>query len=787
MLSLCLIARDEHDLLADCLESVWGIVDEMVVADTGSCDDTVAIAKAAGAVVVHHSWQDDFAAARNSALLMARGDWILVLDADERLAPGAGDAILAAIRRNDLDLGLLPLHNATHLDATPQQVLSGEARRGEAVWLPRLFRKSPTLRWEGVVHEMPRTWLESRPRTRRIEAPIVHLGNVPSVREEKDKAARNLRLLEKRCLQEPDRSSAWAYLASERIHSGDVPGAREAVERGWTALHKELRGNGLRPTFVSLTTLRAHLQMKAGAFQDALDTVAWAERQGANHPNMPFLRATALEQMGHLEEAMAAYDDARRFDGAPAEEVLPGAMTWASLTRQAELALALDRPSRRSWQDVLNLGRDTLEIRLGLAEAMVREGFLKEGIAAVEGQLARDTPDGWCIAALACSELGRPQEVSAFSRRAMSASLKQGFIAPRRRKLLEELREEARLYEGRLVPGDTVAGRLAALIKRVPLRVGAVPPQRGVTLALNLVRIGRGELLEPLLEPRANDLFEGFHDALIDGLERFGGSIDDDGEPDFVFIGGAGRSGTTLFRTMLSAHRRFWCGPELKLVSAICGLRDQWMGTMGPDLREAGVTDRVLDQAVRAFVQSLLQDTAQGERVAEKTPHNLLHMATLGRMFPRARFVHVVRDGRAVSASLVRQGWRDPATNRPVWYCEDLEQASRYWAQVVASVRAQARSVPGRYLEVRYEDLVQDPETAMRTVLAFLGERWDPAVLAHETADVKHSARESSTAAVQSAVNTDAVDRWRSEFSEDALRQLDASALVLLTELGYAA
>lgn len=784
MLTLCLIARDEQDLLPGCLASVQDLVDEIVVADTGSTDRTVELALAAGAVVVDHPWQEDFAAARNAALAAASGDWVLVLDADERVVDGS--AIRQAIARDDLDLGLVRLHNADSLQACWPAVLSGEARRGEAIWLPRLFRRTPDLRWEGVVHELPRRWIEAGRRVRRVEVDLIHLGNVPSVREGRNKRERNLRLLEKRCAAEPDRSTPWGYLASERVHAGDLEGAREAAERGWEALHAEL-SRGERPTFVSLTTVRCHLQLRAQHPEEALETLRQAAAWGADHPNLPMLRGNALEMSGRLEDAMAAYEEANAWTGDAAEEVLPGATSWASLLRMAELGLVLGKPSRRSWEEVLRLGRDTLEVRLGLAESLLHEGHPRECIAALEGVLSRDTPDAWCLAALACGRIGRPDEVVQFSRRAASAALRQGFVSVRRRRLLEEARAEAALYEGRLPVGATVAGRMAALIRRVPLDAPPIDGAGAVTIALNLVRLGRTQLLEGLLEPRSEDLLEGLKEGLTTALTSQGAHIEDDGEPDFVFIGGAGRSGTTLFRSMLSAHPRFWCGPELKLVSAICGLRQQWMSTMGPDLAEAGVTPKVLDRAVRAFVQSLLTDTGEGERIAEKTPHNLLHMELLGRLFPRARFIHVVRDGRAVSASLVKQAWRDPSTGGPIWYCADLTSASRYWAQVVGSIRNQSVAVPGRFLEVRYEDLVSAPRATMMRVTAFLGERWEESVLSHEQAGVKHSRLESSTGAARRALGTDAVDRWRRELDDEALTGLDPQARTLLSVLGYAA
>src|SRR5712692_10620838 len=86
-ISLCMIVRDEERFLRECLESARAVVDEMVIVDTGSQDATVAIAREFGARVLQHVWDDDFAAARNCAVTAASEDWMLALDADERLEP----------------------------------------------------------------------------------------------------------------------------------------------------------------------------------------------------------------------------------------------------------------------------------------------------------------------------------------------------------------------------------------------------------------------------------------------------------------------------------------------------------------------------------------------------------------------------------------------------------------------------------------------------------------------------------------------------------------------------
>jgi glycosyltransferase involved in cell wall biosynthesis len=87
LVSAAMIVRNEARFLAGCLDSLAGLVDEIVVVDTGSTDHSPDIAAAHGARVHHHAWREDFSAARNEALDCAVGDWILYIDADERVRP----------------------------------------------------------------------------------------------------------------------------------------------------------------------------------------------------------------------------------------------------------------------------------------------------------------------------------------------------------------------------------------------------------------------------------------------------------------------------------------------------------------------------------------------------------------------------------------------------------------------------------------------------------------------------------------------------------------------------
>ena len=275
-LTLCVIAKDEEALLPDCLASVRGLADAVVVVDTGSSDRTVELARAAGATVVHHEWRDDFAAARNAALGHVREGFVLVLDADERLGPGAKCVLRRALKRDDFDCGLLELHDAATLDARPTDVVAGRARRGEPTLLPRLLRRTSDLAWEGCVHEQVTGWVLRGRRIARLGASIVHYGAVPSLREARAKGARNLRLLERRALLEPEDPTVRAYLARELERSGATERAQAEAELCWELLTRSA-GEG-RPScdVVLPATLLAFLSLRSSRPERALEVLARA-------------------------------------------------------------------------------------------------------------------------------------------------------------------------------------------------------------------------------------------------------------------------------------------------------------------------------------------------------------------------------------------------------------------------------------------------------------------------------------------------------------------------------
>ncbi|HLC40446.1 MAG TPA: glycosyltransferase [Methylomirabilota bacterium] len=200
-LSLCMIVRNEEAMLPGCLDSVRDLVDEIVVVDTGSSDRTVKLAESYRATVAHFGWRDDFAAARNESLRHATGEWILVLDADERLRPEGRGELERLIERDDIAGVNVWLASRMPDDLTAKVL---------AARYCRLFRKLAGVAFTGLVHEQV---LPSIHRLGRkvIDSEIVidHLGYGGA---NPAKLERNLRLLEREIAARPHDPFAYFNL-----------------------------------------------------------------------------------------------------------------------------------------------------------------------------------------------------------------------------------------------------------------------------------------------------------------------------------------------------------------------------------------------------------------------------------------------------------------------------------------------------------------------------------------------------------------------------------------------
>jgi hypothetical protein len=255
-----------------------------------------------------------------------------------------------------------------------------------------------------------------------------------------------------------------------------------------------------------------------------------------------------------------------------------------------------------------------------------------------------------------------------------------------------------------------------------------------------------------------------------------------DGTARPIFVIGSPRSGTTLLRLILDSHPRISCGEEthfLRDLEAIVGRNWDLVSTYGLD--RAWWLARI--RALYGDFQAEVLARSGKARWAEKDPTYTLHLGFIEELFPDALYVHLLRDGHDVVASF-RDRWG---------YLSATRAARGEWARYVGAARALEKRLPAtRFLELRYEDLVRQPEAEGRRLFDFLGEAWYPAVLdldptAHRATDryqwftaQRREAGGDTATIYRSRVGTggDSLD----PFLRTMLRRLNGA---LLQELGY--
>ncbi|XP_063238779.1 protein-tyrosine sulfotransferase-like [Bacillus rossius redtenbacheri] len=254
-----------------------------------------------------------------------------------------------------------------------------------------------------------------------------------------------------------------------------------------------------------------------------------------------------------------------------------------------------------------------------------------------------------------------------------------------------------------------------------------------------------------------------------------------------IFIGGAPRSGATLMRVMLDAHPDVRCGPDSHVIPLILEMKSRWLRSRERvTLEEAGLSKEVINSAIAAFALEII--TRHGDpapRLCDKDPLTLKSASYLAELFPRARFIFMVRDGRATVHSIMS---RQAAV--PGFSLGSYRRCLEDWNKAVGRMHAQCREVgAGRCLVVPYEQLVLRPRGWMERILGFLDVPWDESVLHHEEhvnkpGGVVVPRSEESMDQVIKPVSSDALTKWVGHIPRDVVRDM-AQIAPMLSVLGY--
>ncbi|MBI2146028.1 glycosyltransferase [Candidatus Woesearchaeota archaeon] len=364
-ISLCMIVKNEEEFLERCLQSVQGLVHEIIIIDTGSTDLTKEIARRFTDKVYDFAWVDDFSAARNESLKHATGDWILVLDADETIATKDHSTIrelllqqsqppvngYVLIQRNYIkDVRDVQYVTASGMKVTgttehesgfiaPHDDVYAESK-GTAGWFPtpivRLFRNTRKARFRGLVHEDVSHSLGGKIVSTTI--PIHHVGKL-NPQSWKKKWELYEQLAEKKAAQEQDYYSYYE-LGRQYLENRKIDLAKQMFEKSiafnnsfWVSwfnlgsIHLLqnnllaardclLKAKELDPNAVAIYSNLGVVYIKLKQFSAALEMFTASLNLNSRQPNVFRNMARCYEEMGDAARARLAWEKAKELESA---------------------------------------------------------------------------------------------------------------------------------------------------------------------------------------------------------------------------------------------------------------------------------------------------------------------------------------------------------------------------------------------------------------------------------------------------------------------------------------
>ncbi len=341
-----MIVKNEEKFIAQCLSSVEELVDEMIIVDTGSTDNTIQICKQFNAKVLEIPWENNFSAARNYGIQQAQGNWILWLDADEELEQKELAPLYPFFNNPKYKLLNVQLINyyGDHVDEN-QTISIGQ---------PRFFRNEGHIKFNNAIHEAleingVRDYAEQLKLTGELPIKLFHYGYLDEIIESRNKHERNIELLKKELEED---SNPWTpyHIAVEYYRMKDYEKAMQyvndsillflvsqqlphsmvyklkysifitigATDKAWPGINKAIQ---MYPDYVDLHFYKAMILYSSTEFKDALASFKQCIKLGENNRKYLitkglgsfqawYYKGRCLEQLGEVDEAIQAYHEA---------------------------------------------------------------------------------------------------------------------------------------------------------------------------------------------------------------------------------------------------------------------------------------------------------------------------------------------------------------------------------------------------------------------------------------------------------------------------------------------
>lgn len=545
-LALCMIVKNEEEMLGGCLESIKDVVDEMIVVDTGSTDNTKQIARAHGAKVFDFEWINDFAAARNFSKAQTDCDYVMALDADERFHSIQGQSLRDSLSNQDAPVCFIRLSPADSITDTVEDVLEKAEQTSGFTFLPRILKNIDDNDWVGRVHEAPSN---TRGATY-INVDIVHLGHDKEYRIEHKKGERNLRLLEEILKDDSDQFPLfYSYLAMERKAIGDQKGFVEALELGWESLGNYINKDISKGVYNSgvLSTYPAVL-LAQGKFQEGLKALIFVIEHlpsfSANAANtlcqvlgsciqlsLPKpIKALLFPTIIDATKLLLEFDEVTF-----AEPTLEGVTSYKALQMQAYCyAQEKDFDTAFTLLDKAYAYEEALySTQLLHIEVLIEQGDLQKCLTMYTDILQKNlhtSPDVWVLGALLLLVMGQESDVEDYLDRAM-AVVNNCFHAPHRVHLFKGLYTRQLVMKGTPCSGTGAYGVIGAILSRETVKSQhQIPSTLIVSVVDRYLELNKTEALLPFFDERAEEILPGAAKIVRDRLEAHGILLEDDGQ-----------------------------------------------------------------------------------------------------------------------------------------------------------------------------------------------------------------------------------------------------------------
>lgn len=324
-LSLCMIVKNEGAFLEQCLQESRKFVDQIIVIDTGSTDNTMAIAYKYADIIKEKEWEDDFAAARNASIKDATGDWIIFLDADELLPADDGYRLKEVLDSQDfhsIDGILVTIHSYL------KEKGGDAAETNQSI---RVFRNLPPIHFEGRIHEQ----VKGLKTITKLPLVIYHYGYLPEKMSEKDKNERNRLLILKGLADEPDNN----YY---RYHLGIISYMQEKHSEAleiFRDLLKKVKGDEVfLPRIYKIMAL-CYLHTKQ--YEELHKTVKEGKKGWSDFTDYYYIDALAYKEQGRYTEALGELRICLEMGDSKEYDSHQGVGSYLALQVIAEIAVEL--------------------------------------------------------------------------------------------------------------------------------------------------------------------------------------------------------------------------------------------------------------------------------------------------------------------------------------------------------------------------------------------------------------------------------------------------------------